>query len=507
MSSHLLNIIIWLPILTSIILLFLPSEKQSWTKILTLVSTFTTLVLTICLYFQFSEGMTDIQNKFYIKASWINSLSINYTLGVDGISIAMALLNALLFFICTLSSWNVEKKIKSYFALLLLLQSSIFGVFFALDFFLFYVFWEVMLIPMYFLIALWGGENREYAATKFILYTFFGSILMLVGVIALYYASGKNPNSFDIIALQGGKFKDLTFSLLGSNYSFENFFFWILFIGFAIKVPVFPFHTWLPHAHVQAPTAVSVILAGVLLKMGVYGFIRIAYPIFPNAAKEYATIVAFLGLVSILYGAFCALAQTDVKKLIAYSSVSHMGFVMLGLSSLTVQGVNGAVMQMFNHGTSTAMMFLLVGMIYDRSHHRWIIKPDGTRGFSGLAIHMPVYTIIFILGMFASIGLPGLAGFVSEFLIFMGSFTKFPLMTTISAAGLLLGAAYLLWMYKRMFFGEVSAEVKTYKDINALEIGYMIPLCFLVVLLGVIPSPLTNLIKTSVGLFVQQLSK
>jgi NADH-quinone oxidoreductase subunit M len=401
----------------------------------------------------------------------------------------------------------VEKNIKPYFALLLLLQGSIYGVFFSLDFFLFYVFWEVMLIPMYFLIALWGGENREYAATKFILYTFAGSILMLVGVIALYYVSGKNPDSFDIIALQGGKFKDITFSLLGGTYSFENFFFWILFLGFAIKVPLFPFHTWLPHAHVQAPTAVSVILAGVLLKMGAYGFIRIAFPIFPNAAQEYAQIIAFLGLISIIYGAFCALAQTDVKKLIAYSSVSHMGFVMLGLSSFNIQGVNGAVMQMFNHGTSTAMMFLLVGMIYDRSHHRWIIKPDGTRGFSGLAIHMPIYTIIFLLGMFASIGLPGLSGFVSEFLIMMGAFKVFPLFTTISVVGLLFGAAYLLWMYKRMFFGEVSPEVKSYSDISKLEIGYMIPLCALVILLGVVPSPLANLIKASVGEFVLQMSK
>lgn len=503
--SCLLNSILWLPIVGAIAVLFFSNKNHRAIRWMSLATTSITFLLTLVLYFQYDPAIANTTNQFFIKYSWIKSFNIFYTLGVDGLSLPMVVLNGLLFLLCVLSSWNIEKKVKAYFSLMLLLQSSIFGVFFALDFFLFYVYWEVMLIPMFFLIAIWGGEDRERAAVKFILYTFFGSILMLVGIIALYYASGKGVDSLNIIALQGGKFAKETVTFLGHTYSFEKLFFWIMFVGFAIKVPIVPFHTWLPHAHVQAPTAVSVILAGVLLKMGAYGFLRISFPIFPQAASESANIIAFLGLISILHGAFCALAQSDVKKLIAYSSVSHMGFVMLGLASMTIQGVNGAVMQMFNHGTSTAMMFLLIGILYERSHHRYIIKPDGTRGFSGLALQMPVYTIIFLIGMFASIGLPGLSGFVSEFLIFLGSFKVFTLYTVLAAIGLFFGAAYLLWMYKRMFFGPISNDVKEYSDVTKLEIGYMVPLCILVILLGFYPSPLINIMKNSVGYFVKQM--
>lgn len=502
-----LSIIIFLPLLASLLVLVFSKEQE---KLIKQVSFFTTLIifiLTIVLGFNFDFSSGSLQNEYYVSVPWIQSLHINYTLGIDGISYPMVFLNALLFLICMVSSWKVEKNIKAYFSLLLLLQSSIFGVFLSLDFFLFYIFWEVMLIPMFFLIAIWGGENREYAATKFILYTFFGSILMLVGIIALYFVSGQTQDSFSIVSMYGGKFSNITFNVFGSTFSFENFFFWMLFLGFAIKVPIFPFHTWLPHAHVQAPTAVSVILAGVLLKMGTYGFIRIAFPIFPHAAQTYSYVIAVLGIISIVHGAFCALAQTDVKKLVAYSSVSHMGFVMLGLSSFTPASVNGAVMQMFNHGTSTAMMFLLIGIIYDRSHHRWIVKPDGSRGFSGLAIAMPVYTIIFMIGMFASLGLPGLSGFVSELLIFMGSFQTFEGLTILASIGLFFGAAYLLWMYRRMFFGEVTEEVKHYSDMNFREVAYMLPLCLLVIYLGIFPAPLANVMKASVGLYLEQFIK
>ena len=503
--GNLLNSILWLPLLGAVAVIFLPGKNHNLIRWTSLITTFLTLVFSMILYFSFDPAIATTDNIFSVKETWIKSFNIFYSLGVDGLSLPMIVLNALLFLICILCSWGIEKKVKAYFILMLLLESSIFGVFFALDFFLFYVYWEVMLIPMFFLIAIWGGDDRERAAIKFILYTFLGSIFMLVGIIALYYVSGKGAESLNIIALQGGKFSKETLVLLGHTYSFEKIFFWIMFIGFAIKVPIFPFHTWLPHAHVQAPTAVSVILAGVLLKMGAYGFIRISFPIFPQAANEYANIIALLGLVSILFGAFCALAQTDVKKLVAYSSVSHMGFVMLGLASMTVQGVNGAVMQMFNHGTSTAMMFLLIGILYERAHHRYIVKADGSRGFSGLAIQMPQFTIIFLIGMFASIGLPGLAGFVSEFLIFLGSFKVFTLYTVLSAIGLFFGAAYLLWMYKRMFFGEVTNEVKEYNDVTKLEIGYMVPLCILVILLGFYPTPLTSVMKSSVGHFVKQI--
>jgi NADH-quinone oxidoreductase subunit M len=503
--SGILNWILWLPIIGVVGVLVTPKAKENAIRLVTLVTTFIVLMLTVVLYLKFENAEPGMQ--FVVKFPWIEQFHINYFLGIDGITMLMTFLNALLFFICTLSSWTVKKHVKAYFALILMLQSTVFGVFFSLDFFLFYVYWEVMLLPMFFLIGIWGGENREYAAIKFFLYTFFGSIFMLVGIIALYYATGKGVDSFNILAHQGGKFTELTVSLFGRDFSFESLFFWFMFLGFAIKVPVFPFHTWLPHAHVQAPTAVSVILAGVLLKMGTYGFLRIAFPIFPQAAVEYSTIIAVLGLISVIYGAFCAMAQDDVKKLIAYSSVSHMGFVMLGLSAMTTQGMNGAVLQMFNHGTSTAMMFLLIGILYERSHHRWIVKPDGSKGYGGLYTKLPKFSVIFIIGMFASLGLPGLSGFISEALIFLGIYEKFTTITVIAVVGLLIGAAYLLWMFKRMFFGEVNPECEKYEDMNAREIFYMIPLCVCVIVFGIFPSPLLNVMKVSVGQLVDLLAK
>ena len=503
--NGILNWILWMPIIGMVAVLLAPAAKANVIRLITLVFTTITLILSVVLYMHFDTTTADMQ--FVVKIPWISQFHINYFLGIDGITMLMTFLNALLFFICTLSSWTVEKNVKAYYALLLFLQSTVFGVFFSLDFFLFYVYWEVMLLPMFFLIGIWGGENREYAAIKFFLYTFFGSIFMLVGIIALYYATGKGVDSFSILAHQGGKFTELTVDLFGFTLSFENLFFWFMFLGFAIKVPVFPFHTWLPHAHVQAPTAVSVILAGVLLKMGTYGFLRIAFPIFPKAAVEYSTIIAVLGLISVIYGAFCAMAQDDVKKLVAYSSVSHMGFVMLGLASMTSQGMNGAVLQMFNHGTSTAMMFLLIGIIYERSHHRWIVKPDGSKGYGGLASQLPKYTTVFIIGMFASLGLPGLSGFISEALIFLGIYPKFTTITVIAVVGLLIGAAYLLWMFKRMFFGEPNPENHDFEDMNAREVFYMIPLCICVIVFGIFPSPLLNVMKASVGQLVDLLAK
>jgi len=494
-----------MPIIGMIAVLVTPKAKENVIRMVALASTAVTLILSVILYLNFDSSTADMQ--FVVKIPWIEHFHINYFLGIDGITMLMTFLNALLFFICTLSSWTVDKSVKAYFALLLMLQSTVFGVFFALDFFLFYVYWEVMLIPMFFLIGIWGGENREYAAVKFFLYTFFGSIFMLVGIVALYYATGKGPDSFNILAHQGGHFVNEVVRVFGFEISFEKLFFWFMFLGFAIKVPVFPFHTWLPHAHVQAPTAVSVILAGVLLKMGTYGFLRIAFPIFPSAAVEYSTLIAVLGLISVIYGAFCAMAQDDVKKLIAYSSVSHMGFVMLGISAMTTQGVNGAVLQMFNHGTSTAMMFLLIGIIYERSHHRWIVKPDGSLGYGGLSTKLPKFTTVFIIGMFASMGLPGLSGFISEALIFLGIYQKFTTITVIAVIGLLLGAAYLLWMFKRMFFGPVNPECENYTDLNAREIFYMVPLCICVILFGIYPSPLLNVMKASVGQLVELLAK
>lgn len=514
-TSNLLSWILWCPFIGMIGSLLLPSTNKSTIRYWALANTLVTFVLTLVLYAGFDVDQADIQSQYLIKMDWIGAFNIEYYLGVDGISLPMVVLNGLLFFLCILSSWTIEKQIKGYFALLLFLQSSIFGVFFALDFFLFYVYWEVMLIPMFFLIGIWGGENREYAAVKFFLYTFFGSILMLVGMVALYYASGNVPGAtektFDLITLANTDyvqyFRSLDLSIFGTEVSFSKLFFIFLFVGFAIKVPVFPFHTWLPHAHVQAPTAVSVILAGVLLKMGSYGFLRIAYPIFPEASQYFADMIAWLGLVNIIYGAFCAMAQTDVKKLVAYSSVSHMGFVMVGLAAMTTQGLNGAVLQMFNHGTSTAMMFLLIGILYERSHHRWIVRPDGSKGFGGLYTQLPRYSIVFVIAMFASMGLPGLSGFISEALIFLGIYERFTTITILAVIGLLLGAAYLLWMFKRMFFGDVIDSNKDYTDMNAREIFYMVPLCIAVIVFGIYPSPILNVMKNSVGKLVEIMAR
>ena len=501
MAGSLLSLILWMPIIGVLGVLLCPKDKTTLIKAWAFINTVITFALTIVLYSKFDTTQAGMQ--FEVVQSWISQFHIYYRLGVDGIALPMVVLTGLLFMLCILSSWTqIKKSIKAYFALLLLLQSCVFGVFFALDFFLFYVYWEVMLIPMFFLIGVWGGENREYAAVKFFLYTFFGSILMLVGIVALYFATGAGADSFNILALSGGKFTQLSVNIFGTSVSFSKLFFIFMFVGFAIKVPVFPFHTWLPHAHVQAPTAISVILAGVLLKMGTYGFLRIAFPIFPDSAKYFATAIAWLGLINVIYGALCAMAQTDVKKLIAYSSVSHMGFVMLGLAAMTVQGVNGAVLQMFNHGTSTAMMFFMIGLLYERSHHRWIVKPDGSRGYGGLYTQLPVYSIIFIIGMFASMGLPGLSGFISEALIFLGIYQRFTTITVLALFGLLIGAAYLLWMFKRMFFGEVNPEVKEYTDMTKLEVAYMIPLCVAVILFGIWPSPILNVMKASVGQLV-----
>lgn len=505
----LLNYILWLPILGSLLILLIPKEKVNAIRWFTVAVTTVTFILCCILYVNFDQAVPGIQPFTAVSMPWIKSFNIYYKLGIDGISLPMVWINGLLFLICSFSSFDIKKMHKGYFSLLLMLQGSIFGVFMSLDFFLFYVFWEVMLLPMFFLIGIWGGDNREYAAIKFFLYTFFGSVLMLLAIIALYFAAeGRlGAETFDMVKLMGGHFADLKLSLFGMDLPFDKVFFAMLFVGFAIKVPIFPFHTWLPHAHVQAPTAVSVILAGVLLKMGTYGFLRISYPIFPQAGHYFGDFIAWLGLVNIIYGALCAMAQTDVKKLIAYSSVSHMGFVMLGIAAMTTEGMNGAVLQMFNHGLSTAMMFLLIGILYERSHHRWIVTPEGKKGFGGLYAQMPKYSIIFIIGLFASLGLPGLSGFISEALVFIGVFKPYPTIALLGLIGLVLGAAYLLWMFKRMFFGEIIDSCKEYADVNKREMFYMAPLCFLVIFLGIYPLPILDVMKTSVGKLVIDLAK
>ncbi len=429
---------------------------------------------------------------------WIEKFNVNYFLGVDGLSLPLIWLTALLSVLCLIYSWSIGKGTKGYFLLFLVLETGLIGVFCALDFFLFYVFWEVVLLPMYFLIGIWGGENRLYAAIKFFIYTLVGSVLMLLVMLVMFFVS--EPHTFNMLTLM-----EIMPVYAQANVVVGSLLFIGLFIGFAIKIPVFPFHTWLPDAHVQAPTAVSMMLAGILLKMGGYGLFRLSYPMLPSAAthRAFVALIACLGMINIIYGAFCALAQKDFKKLVAYSSVSHMGYVLLGLAALTSAGVNGAALQMFNHGVSSAMMFLIVGIIYDRAHHR-----DLTR-FGGIGLQMPWYTGLATIGFFASLGLPGLNGFISEVLCFVGAWDDTGLITSsdglgarwivyVSLLGIILTAVYILWTIQRVYLGTIKDEsYKRFPDVSFREVVTLVPLAFLCIALGVYPSILIEFMDGS----------
>ena len=500
----------FLPVVGIVVLLFIPRDRHNlirWTS-----AFFAGLVLIIgaVTWANFDPSKTGINQEggfqFIDHVSWIPAFNIEYFVGVDGLSMPMIGLTALLGFLCIFASWGITKAVKGYFIMFLLLEAGMLGTFIALDFFLFYVFWEIMLLPMYFLIGVWGGPRREYAAIKFFLYTFFGSLLMLLVMIA-FYLNTRDPitgahtfNMLDMMnqGLQGDWLKGGTVRTL---------MFFGLFIGFAIKIPMFPFHTWLPDAHVEAPTAISVILAGVLLKMGTYGILRISYPMLPDTTMQFAWFIAFMGMVNIIYGAFCALAQKDLKKLVAYSSISHMGIVMLGMASFTPAGINGAVFQMFSHGCVTAMLFLLVGVIYDRAHHRFLVYPKdypevelrGKLGFGGLANQMPVYSGVFALAFFAAMGLPGLSAFISEALSFVGAFPTWQTFTIISVFGIIITAAYILWAIQRMFLGTLPDRWKTLSDINGRELFTLIPLAAIIIFLGVFPQPVLHMMDATLN--------
>ncbi|HTY37925.1 MAG TPA: NADH-quinone oxidoreductase subunit M [Bacteroidota bacterium] len=511
-----LSWITFVPIVGMILVLFIPKENQNAMKWTAAAATFLQLVFAVMIYFHFDRGLTGVNSQegmqFVEKASWIDirgvpwfgRIHVDYFLGIDGLSVPMVLLTALISFIAVFASWNIPKALKGYMAMLLLLDTGMMGVFVSLDFFLFYVFWEVMLLPMYFLIGIWGGPRREYAAIKFFLYTLLGSVLMLLAMIALYFsvtvpdgATGERIYTFNMLAMMNPSNFQAGSLLAGVGTYWRHLAYIALFIGFAIKVPIFPFHTWLPDAHVEAPTAISVILAGVLLKMGTYGILRISYPIFPDLATYYAWPLGIVALINIIYGALCAMAQQDFKKLIAYSSISHMGIVLLGMAALNTQGMMGAVFQMFNHGTITAMLFLIVGVIYDRAHTRDL------DAFGGLAITMPKYTGVMTVAFFAALGLPGLSGFISEAFSFLGAFQAFKVLAIIGTLGIVLTAAYMLWTLQRVFLGQPNEKWASLPDINGRELFTLVPLGIVVLALGLYPSMALNLMTSSLNHLVE----
>jgi NADH-quinone oxidoreductase subunit M len=480
------------PLLVVVPILLTPSDRKNVIRWLAALGTLPPLVLAFRIFVTFDRGLAGINNaagfQYVIQKPWISAFNIEYYMGLDGLSVSMVFLTALLSFLCIFASFGIDRGLKGYFSMFLLLEVGMMGVFVALDFFLFYIFWEIMLLPMYFLIGIWGGPRRIYAAIKFFLFTLFGSVLMLIAMLALFFKAG---HSFNLLELMQGDYNNETLMLFGKTFGFAKLMFILLFIGFAIKVPTFPFHTWLPDAHVEAPTAISVILAGVLLKMGTYGMMRISFPIFPEATLWFAPALAVIAVINIVYGALCAMAQNDFKKLVAYSSISHMGFVLLGMASGTQQGMNGAILQMFNHGTITAMLFLLVGVIYDRAHHREI------DGFGGLMTRMPVYGTFTALAFFAALGLPGLSSFVSELLTLLGGWQTFPAITVISTSGIILGAAYMLWALQRVFLGPLNQRYADTPEINGREIFTLVPLAILVIVLGFYPHPVLDLLRAS----------
>jgi len=479
----LLTTLIFLPVVGILVILFIHRDQHKLIRSIATGVTALELLLTCVVLGKFDLAVSSMQ--FVEHVAWIPQLNVFYHLGIDGISLLMLVTTSLLTFLACVASYGIKERVKEYFAFFLLLEVGMMGTFVALDLFLFYIFWEVVLVPMYFLIGIWGGARKEYAAIKFFLYTLTGSMFMLIGILALFFAS--DPHTFDMVLLAQGTY----------GFGFQQVIFLALFIGFAIKVPIFPFHTWLPDAHVEAPTPISVILAAVLLKMGTYGFFRIAYPILPDAAHWFAPAMGVLAVIGIIYGGFVAFAQDDFKKMVAYSSVSHMGFVLLGLAVFTSTGFQGALLQMFTHGLITGCLFLLVGVLYDRTHTR------DMNSFGGLWAKLPVYGSMLIFCTMASLGLPGLAGFVSEFMVLLGSFKVYPWMTAAACIGILLAAAYLLYMIQRVLMGKFNEKWAGIPDINAREIFTLVPLMVLILIVGVYPKIVLQYITPTIEALVR----
>jgi len=487
----LLTLVTFLPGAAGLALLFVPRRSVGVLRLVSLVVTVLTFACSLPLYFGFDGDAIGYQ--FEENRRWMPTLGVAYHVGIDGISLLLVLLTTFLMPLALVSAWgSIEDRFKEFIATMLLLETGMLGVFVSLDLFLFYVFWEAMLIPMYFIIGIWGGPNRVYAAVKFILYTMVGSLLMLVAILGLYYQYGAATGryTFDVPVLA---------QYVMAPGLAQNLMFLAFALAFAIKVPLFPFHTWLPDAHVEAPTAGSVVLAGVLLKMGTYGFLRFCLPFFPDASLAFGPLVWTLAVIGVIYGAWVSTVQPDMKKLVAYSSVSHLGFVMLGIFTLNQQGLVGALIQMVNHGLSTGALFLMVGMIYERRHSRLIAD------FGGLWRVVPAFSAVFLVVVLSSLGLPGLNGFVGEFLILVGAFQRSPWLAAVATSGIIFAAVYLLWMYQRVIFGDVTHEAnRGLRDLTTREWAVLVPVVVLIVWIGVYPAAFTGKTETTVEALIAQ---
>jgi NADH-quinone oxidoreductase subunit M len=495
-QNHWLSILVFSPLVFAALLLFIPGKMDGLIKAAALLCSLLIFAFSLVVYCNFDPSIATYQ--FVVEKDWLPLIGVKYFLGIDGISLYLVLLTTFLVPLIVMSAWKaIEHDSKKYFFFLLLLESTVLGAFLSLDLFLFYVFWEAMLIPMFFLIGIWGSKDRIYAAQKFLLYTFAGSIPMLVAIIYLVFQTKVQQGAYSASLLD-----ILKLNLASDGISSAQGLLFLAFsLAFAIKVPLFPFHTWLPDAHVQAPTGGSVILAGVLLKLGGYGLMRFAMPISSGILPLVAPYMMALAAIAIVYGACVAIAQDDIKKLVAYSSVSHMGYVILGLFALNQIGVTGSLYQMLNHGVSTGALFLLVGILYERKHTREIAA------YSGLAKTIPLYSIVLLIMTFSSIALPGTNGFIGEFLILQGAFLASPIWTALAGTGVVLGAVYMLWLCQRILFGEPNEQKsKGLSDINLREFTYLLPLIFLVFFMGLYPKYFFNKMEASILEFTKKIS-
>jgi len=492
MDQHLLSFVLLLPLAGLAILLLIPAKSKDAIRLWANLVGFAGFLISLPLVTRFQVGTPGFQ--FEESVDWIPALGAHYHIGIDGISLLLVMLTTVMGFIAILCSWNaIQDRVKEYYAMFLLLQTGMIGVFLSLDFFLFYIFWELVLVPMYFIIGVWGGPRKLYAAIKFFLYTLAGSVLMLLGILTLYF---KHFDQFHFYSFEIAELMKVTLPL-----GLQHWVFWAFFIGFAIKVPMFPFHTWLPDAHVEAPTAGSVILAAVLLKMGTYGFLRFSLPLLPNASADrtIVQVLAVLSIIGIIYGALVCLMQQDWKKLISYSSVSHLGFCTLGIFSLNPNGIAGSVLQQINHGISTGMLFMVIGVIYERRHTRAIAE------YGGLAHVMPRFAIVFAFAMLSSAGLPLLNGFIGEFTILQGAFEANRIWAAFAVTGVILGAAYLLWLYQRTMLGQVTnGKNLTVPDMSFREIATFAPLIVWAVWIGIFPKPYFDILRAPVAEIVER---